>query len=204
MKRRGEDKCRKSATSWRNTMLDVATFTPGEINTFAATFYKDVADIYDCITRIRNIERNPTGFSLHDAPILGLLVRVWKLLKEIIKYYEADNAEIISVLERPLIEASVTATYLLTATTRSSRTTGSVRTRIACASCGTSGRLRFLREQGWAAPSHVGSREDGPGRPQRATISRRRKRITGGFRASRSTGFSRRSWAGSSTPAPTE
>jgi uncharacterized protein DUF5677 len=92
----------------------VATLrTPGEINTFAATFYQDVADIYDCITRIRNIERNPTGFSLHDAPILGLLVRVWKLLKEIIKYYEADNAEIISVLERPLIEASVTATYLL-------------------------------------------------------------------------------------------
>lgn len=39
-------------------------------------------------------------------------MRVWKLLKEIIKYYEADNAEIISVLERPLIEASVTATYL--------------------------------------------------------------------------------------------
>ena len=41
-------------------------------------------------------------------------MRVWKLLKEIIKYYEQDNAEIISLLERPIIEASTVATFLLT------------------------------------------------------------------------------------------
>jgi hypothetical protein len=87
--------------------------TTGDINAFALTFFRDTAEIYDCITRTKNTERNPTGYSLNDAPILGLLVRVWKLLKEIIKYYEADNAEIISVLERPLIEAAVTAQYLL-------------------------------------------------------------------------------------------
>ena len=87
--------------------------TVEEINRFAAGFFKDVAEIYDCITRVRNVERNPTGFSLEDAPILGLLTRVWKLFKEIIEYYEKDNAEIISILERPLIEASITATYLL-------------------------------------------------------------------------------------------
>ena len=84
------------------------------VNGFALTFYKDVAEIYDCITRIKNIARNPTGFSLQDAPILGLLVRVWKLLKEILKYYEQNNGEILAILERPLIEASVVATYLLT------------------------------------------------------------------------------------------
>lgn len=84
-----------------------------DINSFAAVFYKDVAEIYDCITRVKNIERNPSGYSLTDAPILGLLIRIWKLLKEIIKYYEDDNAEIISILERPLLEASITATYLL-------------------------------------------------------------------------------------------
>ncbi len=84
------------------------------INKFALTFYKDVAEIYDCFSRIRNVERNPTGFTLDDAPILGLLVRIWKLLKEIINYYEQDNAEIIGILERPLIEASVIATYLMT------------------------------------------------------------------------------------------
>lgn len=83
------------------------------INAFALSFYKDVADIYDAVTRVRNVERNPNGFDLNDAPILGLLVRMWKLLKEILKYYEQDNAEIISVLERPLIEASVVATYLM-------------------------------------------------------------------------------------------
>lgn len=52
-----------------------------ELNKFALTFYKDVAEIYDCISRIRNIERNPNGFSLNDAPILGLLVRVGSCLR---------------------------------------------------------------------------------------------------------------------------
>ena len=83
------------------------------INRFTAVFVKDVSEIYDCITRIRNVDRNPTGFSLDDAPILGLLTRIWKLLKEIVMYYEKNNAEIISILERPLIEAAVTANYLL-------------------------------------------------------------------------------------------
>lgn len=83
------------------------------INSYALAFYKDVAEIYDAITRVRNVERNPTGFSLEDAPILGLLTRVWKLLKLILRFYEENNAEFIGVVERPLIEASVTATYLL-------------------------------------------------------------------------------------------
>jgi len=89
--------------------------TVEELNRFALTFYKDVAEIYDFITRVKNIARNPLGFSADDAPILGLLVRVWKLLKEVIRYYEEDNAEIIGVLERPLIECAVTATYLMIA-----------------------------------------------------------------------------------------
>ncbi|PTY38713.1 hypothetical protein BGP77_11070 [Saccharospirillum sp. MSK14-1] len=84
-----------------------------DLNRFTGTFVRDVAEIYDCITRMRNIDRNPTGFNLDDAPILGLLTRIWKLLKEIVIYYEQDNAEIISILERPLIEAAVTAEYLL-------------------------------------------------------------------------------------------
>jgi hypothetical protein len=84
-----------------------------DINKFTGTFVKDAAEIYDCITRLRNIDRNPTGFSLEDAPILGLLTRMWKLLKEIVVYYESNNAEIISILERPLIEASITAQFLL-------------------------------------------------------------------------------------------
>src|ERR1017187_2659611 len=83
------------------------------LNRFALSFYKDVSEIYDCLTRVRNIERNPSGFGLQDAPILGLLVRIAKLLKEILVYYERDNAEIISILERPLLESSIIATYLV-------------------------------------------------------------------------------------------
>ena len=55
---------------------------------FALTFYKGVGEICDCLTRVKNAELNPTGFALDDPPILGLLILVWKLLKEITKYYE--------------------------------------------------------------------------------------------------------------------
>lgn len=83
------------------------------LNTLAVIFFKDVSEIYDCITRVKNIDRNPSGYSINDAPIMGLLVKVWKLLKEIVVYYEKENAEIISVLERPLVESAITASYLL-------------------------------------------------------------------------------------------
>ena len=77
------DEIRKITENYDATYVREALHSLEGINKFALVFYKDVADIYDCLTRIRNVERNPTGFSLDDAPILGLLVRVWKLLKEI-------------------------------------------------------------------------------------------------------------------------
>ncbi|HEM8614044.1 TPA: hypothetical protein U2Q68_003874 [Citrobacter amalonaticus] len=83
------------------------------LHIFSVQFFKDVGEIYDTITRIRNTERNPIGFSLNDAPILGLLVRISKLLKECVKYYEQDNAEVIAIFERPLIEATTIASYLM-------------------------------------------------------------------------------------------
>lgn len=42
------------------------------LNRFALIFCKDVASIYDCLTRIKNVERNPSGFSLDDAPVLDV------------------------------------------------------------------------------------------------------------------------------------
>lgn len=83
------------------------------VHDFSTVFFKDVAEIYDALTRVRNIERNPSGFSINDAPVLGLLVRISKLLKECVKYYEEDNAEVIAIFERPLIEATTLASYLM-------------------------------------------------------------------------------------------
>lgn len=80
---------------------------------FSTMFYEDVADIYDAVTRIKNIDRNPTGFSLNDAAILGLLVRIWKLLKEVVAYYKADNGQIVSHFDRQIVETAITASYLL-------------------------------------------------------------------------------------------
>ncbi|QDI75083.1 MULTISPECIES: DUF5677 domain-containing protein [Leisingera] len=83
------------------------------LHTFSLQFFKDVSEIYDTLTRTRNTERNPTGYSINDAPILGLLVRISKLLKECVKYHEQDNAEVIAIFERPLIEATTLASYLM-------------------------------------------------------------------------------------------
>lgn len=107
------DEIEKIISQYDEEYIEQSLRSLDDINRFTGTFVRDVAEIYDCITRIRNIDRNPTGFSLEDAPILGLLTRIWKLLKEIVTYYDKDNAEIISILERPLIEAAVTAEYLL-------------------------------------------------------------------------------------------
>ena len=107
------DEIEKSISRYDEEYVGQSLRSLDDINRFTGTFVRDVAELYDCITRIRNIERNPTGFGLEDAPILGLLTRIWKLLKEIVTYYEQNNAEIIGILERPLIEAAVTAEYLL-------------------------------------------------------------------------------------------
>jgi len=83
------------------------------LHEFSLQYFKDVADIYDAMTRVRNVERNPSGFSIDDAPVLGLLVRTSKLLKECVKYHQSNNAEVIGMFERPLIEATTIATYLM-------------------------------------------------------------------------------------------
>lgn len=85
----------------------------GEAQGFELTFFQDVGEIYDSMTRVRNVERNSTGFPLQDAPILGLLVQTWKLLKLIIWLYQESKLEFIPIAERSFIEVSVTAAYLL-------------------------------------------------------------------------------------------
>lgn len=131
------DEIKAIVSRYDETYIGQSLGSLDDINRFTGTFVRDVAEIYDCITRMRNIDRNPTGFSLEDAPILGLLTRVWKLLKEIVNCYEKGNAEIISILERPLIEAAVTAEYLLT---NDSTVIADYR------KCSYKDRLRILRE----------------------------------------------------------
>lgn len=84
-----------------------------ELASLASTYFKDVAEIYDLTTRCRNLDRNPNGFSLADAPILGLLVRAWKALKLMLRYYDEGNAQFMTFVERPFVEACVMAKYLL-------------------------------------------------------------------------------------------
>ncbi|MDE0444081.1 MAG: DUF5677 domain-containing protein [Gammaproteobacteria bacterium] len=84
-----------------------------EADRMALAFYEDVAEILELVSRVKNVDRNPSGFSIDDAPILGLLVRTWKLLKLVVWIYKEDSAEYAAIAERSLIEVAVTATYLL-------------------------------------------------------------------------------------------
>jgi hypothetical protein len=86
-----------------------------QLTEFSSLFFEDVAEIYDIITRLKDVERNPSGFTLEDAPILGLLVKISKLLREIVVYYKAGDANVIAYLERQAVEAGVVAQYLLMA-----------------------------------------------------------------------------------------
>lgn len=107
------EEIRNLLIKYRDVDVDHEIASFAKLVTFSTQFYRDVSEIYDAVTRIRNIERNPTGFDFNDAAILGLLIRIWKILKEVVHYYENNNAQIISLLGRPLIEAAVVAKYLL-------------------------------------------------------------------------------------------
>ncbi len=84
-----------------------------EADRMALTFYEDLAEILELLTRMKNVERNPSGFSIDDAPILGLLVHTWKLLKLVVWIYREGSAEYAAIAERSLMEVAITATYLL-------------------------------------------------------------------------------------------
>lgn len=107
------DELRNFLTKYDNVDIDKALSDFASLVDFSTVFYRDVAEIYDAVTRTRNLDRNPVGFHANDAAILGLLVRIWKILKEIVYYYEKKNADIIGLLDRQVIEAAVIAKYLL-------------------------------------------------------------------------------------------
>ena len=84
-----------------------------DVNRLALTFCEDVARTYRLVTLRRNPDRDPAGYGLADAPIVGLLTRVAKLLRLACKFYELGNGDHLAVFSRPLIESAIVATYLL-------------------------------------------------------------------------------------------
>ena len=84
-----------------------------DVNRLALTFCEDVARTYRLITLRRSPSRDPSGYGLADAPIVGLLTRVAKLLRLICKFYKLGNGDHLAVFSRPLIESAIVATYLL-------------------------------------------------------------------------------------------
>ena len=84
-----------------------------DVNRLALTFCEDVARTYRLVTLLRNRSRDPSGYGLADAPIVGLLTRVAKLLRLVCKFYALGSGDHLAVFSRPLIESAIVATYLL-------------------------------------------------------------------------------------------
>ena len=84
-----------------------------DVNRLALTFTADVAETFRLVTLLPNPDRNSSGYGLSEAPVLGLLTRVAKLLRLVCRFYEIGNGDHLSVFSRPLIESAVVAIYLL-------------------------------------------------------------------------------------------
>ena len=84
-----------------------------DVNRLALTFCEDIARTYRFVTIRGNTTRDPFGYGLAEAPIVGLLTRVAKLLRLICKCYKLGNGDHLAVFSRPLIESAIVATYLL-------------------------------------------------------------------------------------------
>ena len=84
-----------------------------EVNRLALTFGRDVAETFRLVTLLHSPNRNPSGYGLSDAPLIGLLTRIAKLFRLVCRFYELDNGDYISVFSRPLIESAIVATYLM-------------------------------------------------------------------------------------------
>ncbi|MFA8434907.1 MAG: DUF5677 domain-containing protein [Marinifilaceae bacterium] len=95
-----------------NVNIDKAT-TLDELLFVSGNFYEIIADYYDVLTRVRNEDINVKGVNKYDAAILGLLVRIWKILKLAIKCYKDNDGDGVSLLDRMIIESAVTAKYLM-------------------------------------------------------------------------------------------
>ena len=84
-----------------------------DVDQHALAFCEDVARTYRLVTIRGNASRDPYGYGLTEAPIVGLLTRVAKLLRLICKFYKLGNGDHLAVFSRPLMESAIVATYLL-------------------------------------------------------------------------------------------
>ena len=84
-----------------------------DVNRLALTFGSDVASTFRLITLLRSYGPDPCGFGLSDAPVVGLLARIAKLLGLVGRFYNLGNGDYLSVVSRPLIESAIVAAYLL-------------------------------------------------------------------------------------------
>jgi len=92
---------------------DSFTETEIKLNAFLIQFSKDLADLTDLLSRLRNRETHPNYYNINEMTIVGSITRIIKLFKEIIINYELNKLEILTLFARPLYESFIVTKYLI-------------------------------------------------------------------------------------------
>ena len=96
-------------------MLPLQSFCSGpvELKNISINFSRDLLELVDIASRIINLETHPNFYSLNESTVVGLQVKIIKLQKEALRFYEEDKAEMLNLLFRPLYESMIMSKYLI-------------------------------------------------------------------------------------------
>ncbi|HRG28857.1 MAG TPA: DUF5677 domain-containing protein [Chitinophagales bacterium] len=87
--------------------------TESKLNTFLIQFSKDLAELTDMLSRLRNSETHPNYYNINEMTIVGSITRIIKLFKEVVINYELNKLEILTLFARPLYESFIITKYLI-------------------------------------------------------------------------------------------
>ncbi len=100
-------------SKYSNKPSDSFAETEIELNAFLIQFSKDLSELTDMLSRLRNKETHPNYYNINEITIVGSVTRIVKLYKEIIINYEQNKLEILTLFARPLYESFIVSKYLI-------------------------------------------------------------------------------------------
>jgi hypothetical protein len=83
------------------------------LNDFLIELSTDLGELIDSLSRVHNSESHPNYYSLNESTVVGSVVRIIKLFKESVNFYEQNKLELLAQFTRPLYESFIVAKYLM-------------------------------------------------------------------------------------------
>lgn len=83
------------------------------LNDFLIELSRDLGDLIDSLSRVHNTESHPNYYSLNESTVVGSVIRIIKLFKESVNFYQQNKLELLSQFIRPMYESFIIAKYLM-------------------------------------------------------------------------------------------